>query len=141
MSRAAFFTSITSDDDLNDLGINDNTVFHNYSLEERPVDNGPFVILRWGEDAGLSWGSEKLRAPVQLVAWVHYPIKLTNDYGKLVNILDKMDDLIFDMRDVAGVDGYTLSFVKIGGRSADLLDDGFETIVKTASYEVHSRRS
>ena len=141
MSRTAFFTSITGHADMNTLGINDDTVFHNYSLEERPVDNGPFIILRWGEDAGLAWGSEKLRSPTQLTAWVHYPIKLTNDYGKIITILDKMDDIIFDLRDVVGTDGYTLSFVKIGGRSTDLLDDGFETITKTASYEVHSRRS
>jgi hypothetical protein len=139
MSRAAFFDALVADLDLNALGINEDSVFPNYSKEERPTDNGPFFILRWNGQEAPMW--QNVKRPETLTFWVHYPAELTSDYGRLIKILDAVDDVVKNWRDLAGDDNYTLSFVQIGNRSADFYDDGFNTISKNGTYEVHSRRS
>ena len=141
MSRAALYDSLVADPVLNGMGLNDDTIFHNYSSEERPSDATPFVILRWGSLGAPIWQAEKERGPEQLTIWVHWPKELTVDFTKLNVILDQIDDTLRDLRDVPGVDGYTLSFVTIGERSGDLLDDGFNTITKNAGFQVYSRKS
>jgi hypothetical protein len=138
MSRAAFFEALVADPTLNGYGINDETVFHNWSAEERPTNATPFIILRWGEEAKPLWGSEVERGPRQLVVWVHWPAEVTNDFDKINVVLDQIDVVARDLRDVPGSDGYTLSFVEVGGRSPDLTDDGFNTIMRTGSYSVYS---
>lgn len=141
MSRAAFFNAIVSDVTLNGYGINEDTVFHNWSNEERPTNNTPFIILRWEDEGKPIWGSEPERGPRNLTLWVHYPIQVTNDFEKINVVLDQIDSVVSNLRDVNGSDGYTLSFVELGGRSPDLTDDGFETITRNASYQIYSVKS
>ncbi|AEK07467.1 tail terminator [Mycobacterium phage Rope] len=138
MSRAALFNALIADATLNGYGINSNTVFHNWSKEERPTNGTAFAILRWEDEAKPLWGSEPERGPRNLTAWVHYPIELSNDFNKVTRVLDRMDDVLRGLRDVAGNDGYKLSFVQLGGRSPDLVDDGFNTITRHASYQIYS---
>jgi hypothetical protein len=145
MSRQVIFDALASDPVLNTMGLNEDTIFHNYSTEERPVSTGAFAILRWGEqdrppftDAGLPVG-DQVKAPVLLFIWVHWPIELTNDFTKLDKMLDQIDNVLFAVEDVHGNDGYAVTLVRIMGRSADLIDDGFNTITKNASYEVLAR--
>ena len=137
MSRAAVFDAIISDPTLNGYGLNDATVFHNWSTEERPTNTGPFAILKWGAQNAPYW--QTVRAPVPLEVWVHFPEILTNDYGKIDKVLDRLDEVLSAQRDVVGSDGYTLSFVRLSGRSGDLPDDGFSTITKNAGYQVFYR--
>ena len=138
MSRAAFFNALVTDPYLNSIGIDEDSVFHNYSSEERPRDDGPFIILRWQAQSAPRFEDVKSPQPVRL--WVHWPYKLTNDYFKLVKILDEIDSLTKELRDIDGEDGYSLAFVEIGDRSDDIWDDGFQTIAKHAGYQVHSQR-
>ena len=140
MSRAAFIEALYSDSDLNDVGLDEDTIFHNFSSEERPSDTGPFAILRWGIRPPPRFGGT-VKSPETVRIWIHWPIQVTNDYQKIVSIFDHIDDLTKELNDVPGSDGYTLSFVTIGGRSEDLIDDGFGTITKNAEYELHSQRS
>jgi hypothetical protein len=139
MSRAAFFDILTSNPELNAININEDTIFPNYAGEERPSNTTPFIILRWGETGRPHWQEVKPFEPVTV--WVHWPAELTSDYTKLIAILDKIDDIVREAHDVVGADGYTMSFVEIEGRSADYLDDGFNTIAKYGVYQVFSRRS
>jgi hypothetical protein len=139
MSRAAFYDTLVTDPVLNGYGINEDTVFHSYANEERPSDVGPFIILRWGDRDRPQWVG--VNSFERLTLWVHWPKELTVDYNKLIKILDQIDNIVTDLRDKAGEDGYTLSFVQVGGRSGDFLDDGFGTITKYAGYEVFSRQS
>lgn len=143
MSRSAFYEALVVDPVLNGMGINDDTVFHNWSNEERPTDATPFVILRWGIQAEPVFRDDDagdVRAPELVTVWVHWPREVTNDYEKLVKALDAVDDCVKGMRDLPGNDGYTLSFVRVGGRSEDILDEGFNTIAKTSTYNVYSRK-
>lgn len=139
MSRTAFFELLVTDVTLNALGINRDTVFHNWTLEQRPTDSTPFIVLQWGGNDRILWQSH--RPAEQLKLWVHWPVEFSNDHTKLNAILDAIDAATKQMHDTPGSDGYTLSFVDIGGRSGDFLDDGFNTISKNATYELHQRRT
>lgn len=141
MSRAAFFDALISDPILNGYGFNSDTVFHNWSSEERPTDTTAFAILRWGDEGAPIWGGEPERGPRQLTLWVHFPRELTTDFDRVNRVLDRIDVVARELRDVAGEDDYTLSFVKVGGRSGDLLDDGFNTITRNGSYEIYQVQS
>jgi len=139
MSRAAVFDAIVSDEDLNIIGINENSVFHNFSLEERPIASGPFAILRWGEiDRPPFIG---VNPPMRLTIWFHWPSEETNDFSKLDNAIDICDNLLSGLGGESGIDGYTVTCVRPTGRSGDLKDDGFQTITKNASYEVLFRKT
>jgi hypothetical protein len=139
MSRAAIYESIVGNENLNVIGIDEHSVFHNYTLEERPIDSGPFMILRWGEVDRPPFNGAK--SPVRLTIWMHWPLEETNDFSKIDKAFDICDDIFIDLNNVAGVDGYTVTSVRSTGRSGDLKDDGFQTITKNAGYEVLSRRS
>lgn len=142
MSRTAFFEALTRDPSLNSVGINEDTVYHNYSSEERPSDTGPFIILRWGIRQRPRWSDPDLvvNSPENLTLWVHWPRELTNDYTKLNRVLDQVDAVSRGIHDFTGSDGEILNFVHIGDRSGDYLDSGFHTIAKNAAYELHSRK-
>lgn len=139
MSRTAVFEALIGDEDLNDLGIDEDSVFHNYTLEERPVSHGPFMILRWGDSDRSPFIGVK--SPVRLTIWVHYPIEETNDFSKIDRLFDLCDVTLEKMNGEIGIDGYTVTCVRSTGRSGDLKDDGFQTISKNASYEVLSRKT
>lgn len=140
MSRAAFIDALTGDAGLNNLGLDDESIFHNWSSEERPTSTGPFIILRYGPTNRPMFNGE-LKSPERVTLWVHIPLQITNDYTEIIEILDRVDTVLKELRDTPGSDGYTLSFVDIGGRSGDLVDDGFGTITKNADYELHSTKS
>ena len=134
VSRVAVFNALTTNEALNTLGIDLDSVFHNYTLEERPIKAGPFVILRWGEMDRPPF--KGVKSFVRLTLWVHWPLEETNDFSKIDNLLDICDEVLENMNGESGIDGYTITCVRSTGRSGDLKDDGFQTISKNASYEV-----
>ena len=136
--RGAFIDALVADPILNGYGVNDDTVFHNWSSEERPANTTPFLILRWGTQDRPKFSGE-VKSPVNLTIWVHWPKEITNDYTKIETVLDQIDVVVKDIRDLPGTEGETISFVTIGGRSGDYVDDGFNTITKTGDYEIYSR--
>ncbi len=148
MSRAAVFHALTTDEELKSLGINENTVFPNYSMDERPTDDGPFVVLRWQEETGTftSLGIvqlprfENVGPPRRLTIWVHYPVEITTDFDQVDDIMDLIDGILLNMYDVDGDDGWVLSCVRATGRGGDAKDEGFQTITRDAGYEVLSRK-
>ena len=141
MSRAAIYDSLIADPDLNSLGLVEDTIEVNWNNDERPSSTGIFAILRWGPQGAPLFGGD-VKAPESLAIWVHIPRELNgSDFGPLIKALDQFDETLSDLRDVAGQDGYTLSFVRVGDRSGDLVDDGFNTITKWANYQVYSRKS
>jgi len=138
--RGPFLDALVADPILNGYGVNDNTVFHNWSSEERPSDSTPFLILRWGTQDAPLFGGE-VKSPIRLTIWVHWPREVTNDYTKLEKVLDQIDVVVKEIRDLTGTEGETISFVTIGGRSGDYVDDGFNTITKTGDYELYPRQN
>lgn len=144
MSRSAVFSAITSNASLNAVGIDEDSVFHNYSLEQRPVPTGPFMILRWESQDAPAFRDDDLgdvKSPVRLIIWTHFPLEETNDFSRIDEVMDLCDSSLRSVKDVAGVDGYTVTCIRATGRSGDFKDDGFQTITKNSGYEVLSRRT
>lgn len=139
MSRNATFEILANTSDLNALGINRDSIWHNWTLEERPNSTGPFVILQWGAQDAPPFQQEPTKSPERLSLWIHFPKEDSEDFTQIQRVLDRIDTALFDARDVPGSDGYTLSFVRATGRSGDLNDTGFNTISKNAGYEIFYR--
>ena len=137
MSREAVYETLANSAGLNSLGIQGNRLFPNWSLEERPVPEGPFIILRWGAMDDTRW--QTVKEPVRLTIWIHIPVEVSDDFSILDNILDACDKSLRKMWDVVGADGYTVSQVRVGGRSGDIKDNGFQTITKSGTYQVLAR--
>lgn len=143
MSRAAVFDALVNSADLNAIGIDETSVFHNYSLEQRPIAEGPFIILRWGDSEAPVFRDAVLgdtKSAVRLVLWGNFPVEMTTDYNRLENLLDLCDDALSSLSQTDGGDGYVVTTVRCMGRGGDFKDDGFQTITKNAGYEILSRR-
>lgn len=145
MSRAAVFTALTTDPDLIEMGIDEDHVFPNYSMDGRPSD-GKFLILRWEESTfnsqtytGMRNGMK--RAPRVLTVWAHQPLEISNDFGEIDEILSRVEDVLSELEHVAGADGYTVTCVQPNGKSRDLKDDAFNTICRTSTFGVLSRKT
>lgn len=137
------YDAIVNDEGLNALGIDGDTVFANYSLDEPPTDSSPFLILRWeNEDAPVivDPALPVVKNTRLLTIWAHYPVAVSTDFNRIDAILDGVEDVLRPMEHVEGEDGETLTCVRVFGRSPDFKDDGFQTISRNAIYQVLSRK-
>lgn len=139
MSRNATFEILAGTTALNNLGITRDSMWHNWTLEERPNDIGPFVLLQWGAQDPPPFQQEPVKSPERLSLWYHIPIEDGEDFTVIQRALDLVDTALFTARDVPGSDGYTFSFARATGRSGDLKDSGYNTISKNAGYEIFYR--
>lgn len=146
MSRALIEELLTTDAELIALGIDEDAVFNQHDIDERPFANRRFIVLRWEEATNFSQSYTGMRnglnrAPRMLTIWVHSPIKFSTDFEAIDQILDRID-LIFDaVEGVAGSDGYTVTVIRNSGRSGDLKDEGWQTITRNGAYAVLYRRT
>lgn len=139
MSRALVLASLRGDSQLNDLVVPQN-IITNYSKEGRPDGTNalPFIILRWGEQNALLRG----RGPRDLTVWAHYPAEKSTDYSKVDAILSRVEEILLPIADEPGEDGYTITDISpAGGWSPDLFDEGFNTIVRNAAFNVLSHKT
>lgn len=137
MSRAVIIKSIIEDPMLSAMGFDDSNVRSNYDGEQRPSDK-MFMVLRWGE---LDLDPRILRGTKRLTIWVHMYREFSTDYVRIDNVIDRLRILLTDIIDVPGEDGYTLTLVDPESFSEDLKDDGYQTICRSASFRVLSRRT
>jgi len=84
---------------------------------------------------------QTVKEPVRLYISAHMPIEVMDDFSYIDHILDACDSALRPMWDIVGEDGYTVSQIRVCGRSADVKDQGFQTITKNAAYQVLSRRT
>jgi len=143
MSRAGILTALRNYSPLTSV-VPANAIVPNYSRDERPSKDGPFIIIRWEESTlysqtytGMSNGLD--RAPRTITVWAHVPRENTTDFWVLDNILNLVDDALVYLEHVDGGDGYTITCVRKSGRSRDLVDEGYNTITRNAAYGVLSR--
>lgn len=142
MSRAAIYSAISSDDALNDLGIDEDSLFTNYSMDEKPLESGPFVILRWEDQKPPVFSDVDqpiTKSARTLTVWAHYPVESSTDFTRVDAILNRIDEVLRVLEQVSGDDGEIVTLVTVFGRSGDLHDEAFKTISRNARYEVLSR--
>ena len=141
MSRAYIETTIGSDSTLAGLGIDDTSVFNQHDIDERPKNNSRFIVLRWEELVLSGIATSLERGARNLSIWVHSPKEVSTDFDAIDKILDRIDELLGAIENAAGSDGYTITTVSKAGRSADLYDEGFNTVGRSALYRVLYRRT
>lgn len=136
------FEKISQDETLqNDFGITENNIFELQSLDERPVDDGYFIIINWQESTvysqtytGMQNGITK--APRVMMVWVHTPKDKSRDYRPLDQILNRIDAILLPVEQEIGSDGMRVTCIAKQGRSGNLIDDGWKTITRNATYGV-----
>lgn len=137
MSRAAVLSALRSDSDLTNLVAAEN-ILTNYSSEGRPsnLNPGAFIILRW-EEANQNLKNSSVSRTLTL--WAHYPAERSTDYSRLDAIMLRAKEILVDMEQVLGEDGYTVTCIEYNGESADLKDDAFNTISRNSTFKVLCR--
>jgi hypothetical protein len=135
VSRAAILELLQGDATLATLGGAGFTVQAGYSYDQRPNDLGAFIVIMWRHtdfDDDIQGNAEQ-----HFDLYVHIPVSVSTDYGRIDAILDQVDAIFREVPDttpVVGGDGRQLDYVGFEGRSMDITDDGYKTICRYASY-------
>jgi hypothetical protein len=135
VARAAVLDLLRGDTELATLGGTGFVVDAQFSYDQRPNDQGAFIVICWRHtdfDEDVQENAEQ-----HFDLYVHIPMVVSTDFGRIDAILDRIDELFKAVEDgdpVVGGDGYQLVFVGFEGRSMDMTDDGYETICRQASY-------
>lgn len=137
MSRAAVVSTIIADPALTAMGFDASNVRTNYDAEQRPTDS-IFMVLRWGP---LDVDPRIMRGTRNLTIWVHIYREYSTDYVRIDKVIDRLQELLTDIIDVPGEDGYTLTLMDFDGVSDDMKDDGYQTICRSVSFKVLSRKT
>lgn len=141
MLPMAIYESLVEDEELNELGITEGRILEMQSVDERPFDSGYFLIINWQESTvysqtytGMANGIPK--APRVMMVWVHTPMDKTRDYRLTDRILNRIDDILLPVEHKTGSDGMRVTCIAKQGRSGNLIDDGWKTITRNATYGV-----
>jgi hypothetical protein len=135
MMPIAVFDAITTDADLNALGIATGTVFEAQSIngDERPSAELYFVVVDFQEQT-LSVPLN--RGPRVLDVAVHVPWDITRDYHGINRILNRVDAVLLPLEQVTGSDGIRVTCIRPAGRSRNLSDPGWHTTTRYATYSI-----
>jgi hypothetical protein len=118
-----------------------NNIYPNYSRDEPPSKTAPFIIIKWQESmnftqtyTGMSNGLD--RAPRVLLVQAHIPKEKSTSFSRIDKILDRIDEALLPLEQVADGKGKTITCVRKAGRGSDLFDEGYNTITRQATYGV-----
>lgn len=141
MLPMAIYESLVEDTGLNNLGIEEGRVFELQSVDERPFDSGYFLVINWQESTIYSqtytgMGNGVGKAPRVMTLWVHTPLDQTRDYRLIDRILNRIDAILLPVEHKTGSDGMRVTCIAKQGRSGNLIDDGWKTITRNATYGV-----
>lgn len=134
MIPSAIYEKFSTDNYLTtQCGITTSRVVELQSVDQRPFDDGSFIVLNWQESS--TYGV-LLRAPRVLTVWVHSPLDRGRDYRILDKILNRIDDILLSLEQFKGTDNVRITCVNKLGRSGNLIDEGWKTIARNATYRV-----
>lgn len=146
MSRAAIEILLQNDATLAGYGVAQNAIFNQHDIDERPRNDGPFIVIRWEESTfftqsytGMTNGLD--RAPRMLTLCVHSPLEVSTDFDAIDHIIDRIDEMFKEVEQLDGPDGNTITTIRNSGRSGDLKDEEWMTVYRNAAYAVLYRRS
>lgn len=125
----------------NECGITGDRIFELQSIDERPCSDGYFVVINWQESTVYSQTYTGMqngitRAPRVMMLWVHSPKDLGRNYRPIDKILNRIDELLLPIEHEIGTDGIRVTCIAKQGRSGNLVDDGWKTISRNATYGV-----
>jgi hypothetical protein len=135
VARAAVLALLRGDAELATLGGAGFVVQAGFSYDQRPNDLGAFIVIMWRHTDFED--SIQANAEQHFDLYVHIPVAVSTDFGRIDLILDRCDVLFKGVEDgapVVGGDGQQLNYVGFEGRGMDMTDDGYQTICRQASY-------
>jgi hypothetical protein len=122
--RETVFSILTTDEELQALGITEATV---WSIEaaDNPDRGKPFVVIAWSTVPRPQHTAARRR---DLVVWAHDE---GGDYSRIDAILERVRQLLVGTVHQGGI-----TQVDWEGASGDLYDDGFRTITRNSGFRV-----
>lgn len=136
MSRGAVLSLLRNDTQLATIDKSGPVVVvPEYSYDQAPSLTGPFIVICWRTTEFVEEIQDN--GPDHFELWVHLPVKVSTDFGRIIAIIDRCDDIFRAVEDdgpIDGGDGRQLDYVGFEGRGIDFTDEGPQTICKPASY-------
>ncbi len=136
MARAAVLELLRADTELATLGGTGFVVQPGFSYDQHPNQRGAFIVIMWRHtdfDEDIQSNAEQ-----HFDLYVHIPVKVSTDYGRIDSIIDRVDEIFRTATDgpvpPVGGDGKQLDYIGFEGRSMDITDDKYKTICRYASY-------
>lgn len=136
--RTAVMELLTTDSELNGLGIDLDHVWPNFALDRQiPRDATPWLVLRWGA-ASVRFGGPGNRS---LNVWAYIGRQYTTDHSELDRILNRVLNLLCGTTNYTAADGGKIAQVTFRGFSEDLADEGYDAIARSAQFQVNGSDS
>jgi hypothetical protein len=88
------------------------------------------------EEMSMSAVTSIAKGPRNLTIAVHHPWEIDRDYGTLVSILNRVDEILLPVEQGKGTDGIRVTKIKRRGRGRPTEDEGWQTITMTTTYGV-----
>lgn len=115
------------------LGVSGGRIEELQSTDERPFNDGHFIIVNFEEQSLIPTLN---RGPRVVTLWVHSCDDRSRDYRPIDRILSVIDDVFADVEHYTGSDGVRITGIRRQGRSGNLRDPGWKTIARTATFDV-----
>lgn len=135
MMPSIIYEALAGNAALISAGITSDRIIESQSVDERPFATGLFITIRFGEMSVPTMSAVGKNTRACTVA-VHKAWDDSRDYRPLTSILNKVDAVLLNLELATGTDNLRLTCVTRQGRSGNLVDEGWETISRTATYGV-----
>jgi hypothetical protein len=135
MMPSIIYELLAQDQALNSLGITSSRIIESQSLDSRPFNDGYFVTVSF-QELTMSTVSVIARGPRVVTIAVHRSWEIDRQYRPIDKILNRIDQILLPIENAIGTDGVRVSKVMRQGRSANMADEGWKTITRTATYGV-----
>lgn len=136
MARDAVLSLLRNDTELAALGGTGFVVVPNFEADQRPNDQGAFLVICWRHtdfDDDMQENTER-----HFELYFHLPKLVSTDYVRIDKMIDRVDEIFAGVADtpagVVGADGWRLNYIGFEGRGPDVTDPGYQTICRQAAY-------
>jgi hypothetical protein len=134
-ARAALASLISTDTQMNMLGIDQDVVFGS-NATDTPSRSRLFVVCRWEEVSQSAMMSVYLAS-----VWFHIPQEIERDYAKIDNAILRLKELLRAVEHRSGSDGWVLVSASWVGDSPDQFDDGYNSLNRYSQYRCACRNT
>lgn len=133
MGRVAVKERLSTYPALVGLGIDGDKIWPNFALDISPRTEGVWLVLRWGinpDRFGQPGGRRTLNV------WVYQARQVGTDYAAVDAVMRAVVEAMLESVHFTGSDGSVLRCADFNGFSADLVDEGYDAIARSAEFTV-----
>jgi hypothetical protein len=141
MMPSGIWELLNGDSELESLGLPGNRIIESQSVDERPFDDGFFATIAFEERRFSTAAFSLRRGPRATTIAVHTPDEGSRDYAPINTILERITKVLSAIDQYAGIDNMEITEISIWSESANLVDEGYRTLTRYATYGVlyHAR--